>query len=423
MKRFAGMYKLLLACLYCTAVLHVAVAQHTGVPVIPDKNFMITDFGATGDGKTLNTTAIQRALDEAGKQGGKVIVPEGVFLCGPLKIYSKTNLELQKGAVLRLRNDVDAYPAEKEKYLNFISISGATDVKISGEGIVDGQGEIWWKKFTAKEITYRRPQLFFIERTQRVEITGITSLNSPNTHFSLKDVRDVYIHHIRIVAPAQSRNTDGINIAARNCTIEHCDIRTGDDNIALNFGNKNAAANDPECSNILIRDCFFGVGHGLSIGSFTAGGLNNLVVSNCVFDSTTSALRIKSARGRGGIVQHVSYTDITIKNVKWPVFFSAYYPKEPANPADDTVTVATANIPVYRDIQLKNINITNAETGLKIWGLPEAPIQDITFDNVLIAAKNSGELYNVRGVKFNRSKINAQKGKGIEKFQAQAEGL
>lgn len=405
------------------AAMNVANAQYTRLPSIADNNYIATDFGAVGDGKTLNTKSIQAALDKASAEGGCVVIPAGVFLCGPLTMSGKTALKIEKGAVLRLRNDVEAFPTSNNRYLNFISISNANDIKIFGEGTIDGQGEIWWKKFTAKEISNRRPQMVFIENSQRVEISGVTFLNPPNTHLSIKDGMDVYIHGIHIVAPANSRNTDGINISAKNCTIEDCDIRTGDDNIAINFGNKNDYATEPECSNILIRNCFFGVGHGMSIGSFTSGGLKNLAVSNCKFDGTTSAIRIKTARGRGGLVENVSYSDITIKDSKWPIFISAYYPREPESPEGDTTTVKAAFSPVYKNIILKNVTITGATDAIKIYGIPESPIQGIIFVNVKIAAKNGAQIYNAKQVKFVKSAINIDKGDVLKTFQAKVEGL
>jgi len=398
-----------------------AGAQYKELPVIPAHHFSITDFGAVADGKTNNTAAIQQSLYKAKTEGGKVTVPAGIFLCGPLNMYSKTWLELQKGSVLRLRNDIDSFPSEKERYLNFINISNATDIKISGEGTIDGQGSIWWKKYTAKEISFRRPQMVFIEKTRRIEIGGITFLNPPNTHLSLKSSADVYIHGITISAPADSRNTDGINISAQNCTIENCTINTGDDNIAINFGNKNTLV--PECSDIFINRCFFGLGHGLSIGSFTSGGLRNLRVSNCKFDGTTSAIRIKTARGRGGLVENVSYTDIDIKNSKWPIFISAYYPKEPASPEAEQPAPIDDKTPIYKNITLKNITVTGAQDAIKIWGVPESPIQGIQFINVHIAAKNGVQIYNAKEVTFTGSDIKIEKGDKIRSYQADIKGL
>ncbi|MFT3827410.1 MAG: glycosyl hydrolase family 28 protein [Chitinophagaceae bacterium] len=402
--------------------LTVVRSQYTALPQIPAQQFPVTAYGAIADGKTDNTTAIQTALDKARSSGGQVIITKGVFICGPLKLYDKTQLILEKDAVLRLRNDIDTYPAANGKYQNFIQVSGASDIKISGQGTIDGQGAIWWQKYTAKELTIRRPQMLFIENTDRIEIEGITFLNPPNTHLSLKNTSQVYIHDITIQAPANSRNTDGINISTRNCTIERCTINTGDDNIALNFGNK-SSGNNFECENILISNCKFGYGHGMSIGSFTAGGLRNLLVTDCTFDGTTSSIRIKSARGRGGIVENLTYNNIDIRNSKWPVFISAYYPKEPDQPQSDSVVAANDKTPAYRHISLKHITITNCTEAIKIWGLAEKPIEDVLFEDVKINATQGATIYNARQVKFINSSIIAQKGEKLKTYQAEVSGL
>lgn len=388
--------------LLCTSL---AYAQYTRLPQISSKIYSVKDYGAVGDNKTVNTQAIQKTLDLAKTTGGKVLIPAGEYLCGPLNLYSSTNLEIVKGATLRLTNIINDFPSEKNRYLNFINISKATDVKISGGGIIDGQGEPWWIATTAKTLTMRRPQLLYMEGLQRVEITGVTFLNPPNTHISLKNCSDVYIHDVRIEAPAKSRNTDGINISAKNCTIERCTINTGDDNIAINFGNKKQAEDDPEVQNMLISDCNFGVGHGLSIGSYTSGSLRNLKVRNCSFDGTTSAIRIKTARGRGGILDQVSYENITIRNSRWPIFISQYYPHEPKTPQEDTTTAIGAYNPIYKNISLKNITCSNCQEALILWGLPESPIQNIRFEDVKISASKGAQIYHVSKAEFVNSAI------------------
>jgi polygalacturonase len=400
-----------------------AKAQYTALPNIPSAVYNINDFGALNDGHTLNTRAIQKALDAAANKGGTVLIPAGVYLCGPLSMAGKTNLELAKDAVLRLRNDVDDYPATNGRYGNFITVTKTADIKISGTGTIDGQGEIWWKKTDDNSLKYRRPQMLYIEGSQRIEISGVTFLNPPNTHISMKDVKDVYIHDIIIQAPANSHNTDGINISAKDCTIDHCTINTGDDNIAINFGNKQQSVNDPEVRNMVVRNCTFGYGHGLSIGSYTSGGLSDLHVSNCTFDGTTAAIRIKTARGRGGVIQHISYQDITIKNSRYPIFISEYYPKEPKTPQEDVVAVAGDREPVYKDILLKNIKVSNCQQGMLVWGVPESPIQHLRFENVSISAKKGAIIYNTLNAEFIGSEINAEAGEKLTIYNAGVTGL
>lgn len=404
-------------------VFKTACAQFSRSPEIPAAIYNIKDYGAVADNKTLNTQAIQKALDAARATGGTVLIPAGEYLCGPLNLYSKTHLQIEKGATLRLRNDIDGFPSVGGRYLNFINVTKANDVKISGGGTIDGQGDVWWKATEAKTLTIRRPQMLYIEGSQRIEISGITFLNPPNTHVSLKNATEVHIHDIVIQAPANSHNTDGINISARNCTIEHCTISTGDDNIAINFGNRDQAETDPEVKNMVVKDCTFGYGHGLSIGSFTSGHLNNLLVSNCTFDGTTSAIRIKTARGRGGVLDNVSYENITIKNSRYPVFISGYYPREPKTPEEDAAATIGDHSPVYKNISLKNVTVTNSQEALIIWGIPESPVQHIRFENVKISAKNGGRIYNAANVEFINSSVSAASGEKLRIYHAGVNGL
>jgi polygalacturonase len=398
-----------------------ANAQYRQTPVVGNKVFDISKLGAVADGKTLNTEFIQKALDMAATSGGKVLISAGTYLCGPLTMHNKTELIINKGAILRLTNDIEKYPVINGHYGNFLEILNGADIKISGGGTIDGQGKIWWEKYDAKALVYRRPQLLYAANPTRIEISGVTFLDPPNTHISIKDGSDVYIHGIRIDAPANSHNTDGINISARDCTIEDCDISTGDDNIAVNFGGKAGAK--PECENILIQNCRFGYGHGLSVGSYTSGGLRHLSVNNCAFNGTLCGVRIKTARGRGGVVEDLSYTDLTMTNVRAPFFISEYYPREPARPADDTAPATADRIPIYRNILLRNIKAAGATEAIKIWGLPESPIENIRFENVTVNAKKGGIISNARKVTFSGSSLIAQDGQAVEVFQADVTGL
>ncbi len=414
----------IIACCFCLiALVIIGNAQYRELPTIEGKEINIADCGAIGDGKTLNTTAIQLALDKA-KGGGKVLIPKGIYLTGPLTIGSKTTLVIAKDAVLRLTNDIVNYPiSDKKAYANFISVYDASDIKITGEGTIDGQGDIWWEQYRAKKLSLRRPQMLYINNVLRIEIAGVTFLNPPNTHISLKNTKNVYIHHITIQAPATSSNTDGINISTQYCTIEHCNINTGDDNIAINFGNKSKES-EFECMDIVVKDCHFGFGHGLSIGSYTSGGLKHLAVSNCSFEGTTSAIRIKTARGRGGIVEDLSYQDITIKDSKYPIFISEYYPKEPKTPQEDTTTLLSSErIPSYRNILIKNVVVENGQDAIKVHGLPESPITNLQFINVEVHASNGVQIYNAKQVSFTNCHINNDKGERLTTFQAEVSGI
>lgn len=398
-----------------------AQAQYRNAPDIPAKTFDVRTLGATGDSRSQDTAPIQNALNMAAKDGGKVLIPKGVYLCGPLTIGNKTELILEDGAVLRLDDDIDHFPVVKDHYRNFLEFIGTGDLKISGKGIIDGQGKVWWERYDAKKLTYRRPQLLFAEKCSRLEITGVTFLDPPNTHMSLKDVDDVNIHHMTISAPANSHNTDGINISAKNCTIENCDISTGDDNIAFNFGARRT--DGPECEHLLIRNCRFGYGHGLSIGSYTSGGLRDLKVEDCIFTGTTSGIRIKSARGRGGIVEDLTYQNIMMQDVRYPVAITSYYPKEPVLPEQDTVVLPSERTPVYRNIVIKGLTVVNAAYGIRIWGLPGIPVGAVHFEDVKLSSKKGSFIYNAERIDFTRCNIINKNSEPLLTYRADITGF
>lgn len=141
--------------------------------------------------------------------------------------------------------------------------------------------------------------------------------------------------------------------------ITHCNIRTGDDNIAFSEGG--GASSD-----ITVTDCTLGYGHGLSIGSYTKYGLNGLTVDSCIFNGTTSGIRMKSSRDRGGVVLNPSYSNITMMNVQNPIFISSYYPKTPAAPQDDSTQAVTATTPVWKNMMMNNISISNCPNSIVI---------------------------------------------------------
>jgi polygalacturonase len=295
-------------------------------PVIPDKTFTITDFGALPDGKTLNTAAIQKALDacrDAG--GGSVVVPAGVFLTGPITLASNLDLHLDRGAMLLFSGDRSKLPQGPRGYQDYIRATGCHDLSITGDGIIDGQGRFWWPMFKkqpgspaatsepdahlspAPAALPHRPFMIALRQCRRVLVSGVHLQNSPMFHLVPQQCRDVTIDDISIKSPADSPNTDGIDPSGWNFLITNCTIDTGDDCIALkpHAVDKAADAIRPapdslSCEDFLITHCTFLHGHGMSIGNPTPGGARHMVVRDCTFNSTDAGIRLKTQRGAGG---------------------------------------------------------------------------------------------------------------------------
>jgi polygalacturonase len=315
------------------------------LPKIPDHTFSIADYGATGDGTTLNTEAIQKAIDTCSQAGGgTVLIPAGKFLTGPIKLASNINFKVDAGATLIMSDDTANYPVTKSshektngRYQNCIEARDVHDLEISGTGTIDGQGEKWWtafrpfkNKMSDPAAPPHRPHLMVIHNCQRLYVHDITLMNSPMFHLIPEDCRDVTINGIKISAPQTAPNTDGIDPSGLNFFITKCVIDNGDDNIALkpvdDFYPGHVA-----CEDFLITDCTFKHGHGMSIGGQTPGGLKHLVVRNCTFENNDAGIRLKAPRGEGGTVEDCTYEDLTMTHVEIAIQITSYYPKIPSD--------------------------------------------------------------------------------------------
>jgi polygalacturonase len=408
----------LLALILCTSLRADNASPAPELPKIPDKTFSVADYGAVGDGKTMNTDALQKAISAVDKAGGgTLMVPAGQYLTQPLTLVSNLNLQLAKGAAILISDDIAKYPMERKGYQNGISASDAHDLEISGEGTIDGQGKAWWTAFEANKDMPHRPFLVRLEHCTRVKVTGILLTNSPSFHLVPNRCTDVTIQGITIKAPVDAHNTDGIDPSGSNFLITDCLIDGGDDNIAVK------PAGTEQNRNFMITHCDFQHGHGMSIGSGTNGGLDGLTVSNCTFEGTNAGIRIKTARGRGGLVQNVVYDHLTMTGVKSPVEIVDYYPHPPKTPEEDPAQPVTPLTPTFANVMIRNVTSTDSPSAGSIWGLPEAPITGITFDNVHITAKKGMQIVHAKDIHFTNSDIIVEKGDKLTLFDAQADGL
>ncbi|HEY4150053.1 MAG TPA: glycosyl hydrolase family 28 protein [Chitinophagaceae bacterium] len=366
------------------------------LPDIPDKTFNIKDFGAASDNQADNTAAIQKTINAAESAGGgKVVIPAGVYLCGPLQLGSSLDFQIDSGAMLKFL-PIDRYPGGTTTGTDFISGSKLHDVAITGKGTIDGQGSPWWPY--AKVQGAKRPRMIALKECERVLIENVTLTNSPMFHIAISGKSsNVTVSGVIVRAPASddpvnpSHNTDACDVAGSNILVKNCDISTGDDNFTCGGGT----------SNVHITGCKYGYGHGLSIGSYTRGGVENFLIENCTFTNTEAGIRIKSDRGRGGLVQNLTYRNLQMINVGIPILIYAAYmapEREYRNLQKLTPEIAagypaasiTDLTPVYRNIRFENITATTQKgkrAGL-IWGLPEAPASGIVLKNVSITADN-----------------------------------
>jgi hypothetical protein len=239
-------------------------------------------------------------------------------------------------------------------------------------------------------------------------------------HLVPQNCINVTIQGITIKSPANAPNTDGIDPSGWNFLITDCVIDGGDDNIAVKPGSRT-----PGNKNYRIANCKFLHGHGMSIGSGTQGGIEDLVVRDCDFDSTDSGIRIKTSRGRGGVLQNLTYENLTMTAVKNPIYIVDYYPEReaPKDPSTEKAEPVTDRTPINKNILIRNVTATNCPTAGTIRGLPEAPVTDLTLTNVTISAKTGMKIYHAQGIRFADSKLNVESGKPLTTFDAEVTGL
>ncbi len=441
-KRFAvGAALSVPALAYSTEERSDAAAQNQ--PAKSTLLFNVVDFGAVGDGKTLCTAGIQKAVDACAQAGGgRVVFPAGRFLTGPIFLKTNVHVEVPSGTVLLGSTAFEKVPAiagrwegiDRTVYASMFTGHDLENISITGRGIIDGQGDAWWKAFrvvtemrrklglTEREpenppgspLKWGRPRMINLYRCKNVLISGLTVLNSPswNIHPVLCD--NIVIDQVTIHSPADAPNTDGIDPdSCRNMRISNCYISVGDDCITIKSGYKfqKTGKNIPS-ENIVVTNCVFARGHGgVGIGSETSGGVRDVTVSNCVCEGTDRGLRFKTARSRGNIVENFRAVNFVMRGVgdaiSVTMLYNASDPRTP-QPVDE-------GTPIFRNIHLSNITATDVKRAALIEGLPEMPVQGLSVSNFVVNGAGSGiSCSNVTGMIFDNLQINVARGSALE---------
>ena len=403
--------------------------------------YNVRDFGAAGDGRKLDAAAINQAVAACAKAGGgTVYLPPGSYLAGTIELKSHVTLELDAGATILGSENPDDYPATKsvwgdatEMMAPLLYAVGAENVTITGRGTIDGQGAIWWrrvrlndpKKFPpgpqteadraeARKLARGRPHLIRPVRCKDLVIEHVNLRNSAEWNVHPMLCENVRIDGISISAPpTNAHNTDGINPeSCRNVQIANCRIDTGDDCVTLKSGlNELGRKTGRPDENITITNCVMYRGHGgVTIGSEMSGGVRNVVVTNCVFVGTDIGIRLKSQRGRGGVVEGVSVSNLVMVDVPTPFVITTFYTGRD-RPGD--VHPVDEGTPRYRDMLFSNITARGAKVAGSITGLREMPIEQITFSNVHLEAQAGFTCTNANDIVFLDSVIDTAKGPAL----------
>jgi galacturan 1,4-alpha-galacturonidase len=341
--------------------------------VIGESDCHVDDYGAKGDGKTDDTSAIQKALDKCGEAGGRVTMKEGrTYLTKALTIWSKTEFNIPLGSVLLIDNDRKNWPAGKSIIQG--NNKSINNVAITGPGRLDGQGLVWWQNRGKDKYDKNRPSTLHLGGSHAL-VHNITFVNPPNhcmelyTHYT-------EVSHVTVLAPpstapepTESHNTDAVDVHGSPFYVHDCHFDTGDDNIA-------AHANDT-----LVEDSYFGNGHGASIGSLGSKSyLTNITFRNIVFNGTDAAVKIKvHYDATEGHLSNVLYENLVIHNSKEPISVTLDYDeKNGGGPPKFTI----------EHLQLRNITSYNSTfTGELCRGL--GTCKDFVFDNINFVGSSS----------------------------------
>ncbi|MDP9174303.1 MAG: glycoside hydrolase family 28 protein [Planctomycetota bacterium] len=347
----------------------------TQTPHFGSASFNITTFGASTKASN-NASAIQNAINaaSAAKGGGTVIVPAGTFLSGPLALKSNVNIQIN-GELQMLAKG--SWPSAS---VSFLTGQHLTNIEISGNGRIDGQGKAWWSS------TSTRPREVVISNSSVIELTGVTFTNAPMEHIQIQNTSSqITINGIKVSTDVgeanKSHNTDGIDLSGQHAIVENCQITTGDDNLAIGANSSTAGGT----SDITVTHNIFGgtggvsshslQGHGLSIGSHTENGVSGVFESGDTFNGTDNGIRIKSVASEGGIVSNIHYSNDTLNNIRqYAILLDPVYPAIPEPPS----TSSGATRPEFTNIHFMNIKENNCASAGYILGLPNQPATNIT---------------------------------------------
>lgn len=420
------------------------------IPEFRNEDYSIIDFGAIAGGETECTEAIKSAIDKCHKDGGgRVVIPRGTYLTGPVHLKSNVNLHISEGAVLLFTTDKSKYlPVVRTRFegmecMNYSPLIYAyqqENIAVTGKGTIDGQGSVWWNwkgrwsgneklgiekgeytqaddnalltKMVEDQVPigervfgeghYLRPSFISPYDCKNILIKDITIKGSPMWIIHPVLSENITVKGVRI--ESLGPNNDGCDPeCCKNVLIEDCYFNTGDDCIAIKSGRNNDGRiiNIPS-KNIIVRNCTMLEGHGgVVMGSEVSGNIRYVFAENCVMDSPNleRAIRIKSNSVRGGIIEHVYVRNIEVKQVREAILkINMFYARERAN-----------NIPVVRHVVLENITGYKSKFGVWIKAYKEKPAEDIilkdcSFSNI----DNNYLMENVEGVTFDNVSINGE---------------
>ncbi len=417
------------------------------------REFLPNSLGAIGDGATNSTKAIQKAIDSCASAGGGVVYfRPGAYLTGALFLKSNVHLRVDRGVTL-LGSQADSdYPSiwtrvagsEMKWPAALINVNDQKNVRISGGGIIDGQGKKWWDKYWELRRKYEPRGLrwaadYDAERVRLMVVWKSTDVTVENLHLKRSGfwtVQVVYSDHVTVdgieITDNAGASTNGVDIdSSSNVLVQNCDIDNNDDDICLKAGRDadGLRVNRPT-EYVVIRNNITRRGGGmLSFGSETSGGIRKVVAYNNRGIGTSEGIRFKSAKTRGGFVEDVLIRDIRMENVALPFTFTlnwnpsysyASIPKDAKNIPPHWIALSTPVIPAerglceFRNITVENVEIVGARRILSAPGLPEKPIVNVNWANITAEGREAGVIEYARDWKMKNVRLRTEDGASVK---------
>lgn len=442
------------------------------LPVIPEQSVSVADFGAVPDGQTLCTDAFEQAISHLESLGGgTLIVPAGEWLTGPIVLRSHIGLEVQQDAVLRFSSEMNLYQTRDERFGEGgykrqapICAFRATDVAITGKGMVDGGGDRWrpvkkelaepevwaalvadtlsgvineygnrWMPIRIDEREYcqqhplehrgrvmpwqnykdmSRPENVWLYECERVLIEGVTFQNSPFWNLHPELCRELTLRNVNVQNAWNAVNGDGLDMeSCSHVYVADCTFDVGDDAICLKSGADEAGRlRGRPTEDVLVEDCRVFQAHGgFVVGSEMSGGVRNVYVRRCAFEGTDSGLRFKTNRQRGGLVENIYVEDVSMNKIKADaLLFDMYYHGQSPeleviqghSIADTSRVEVSESTPCFRGIHFKNIFCLEVGRAFYFDGLRESPVCDITVENLSSQASAPSLFSECKGIKL-----------------------
>ena len=401
----------------------------------------VLDYGAKPDGSHSSTAAFRAAIQDCAKAGGgTVFVPAGHYVSGAIELVSNLTFYLDSGAVIRFAANRDEYPLGQSRFEGtelrapaaLLGGHNLENVTITGRGTLQADNAEW--RALMLQPAYRtalsqvldlmehkqpvpdatiheaemglRPDFIRPVESKNVLIEGIHILSSPMWVLHILYCENVVIRNV-IVESFPGANTDGVDIdSSRHVRISDSYFDTGDDAICIKSGkDADGLRVNRITEDVAITNCTIHRGHGaVVLGSETSGGIRNVVASNIVSQGTDRGIRIKSTRGRGGLLENIRFDNWVIEDTPYPAIeITNYYTRAPAEPVSQRT-------PIFRNFGISNVTINRCKTAVNIEGLPEMPVEGLRLTDIIASAQEGLRAFNTKGLELHNVRINPESG-------------